>query len=137
MHRRVPAIALAAALLPAACLMGGRVDATAVRAANETKLAALSLLVQAQDPPGEHEPEIADVQRRVADARSDAVHRLGDTTLADMWTKMADPDGRLLGGFISRWRVRGTGFSQDVLNAEGARIGAAFDAILDEVGGGE
>ncbi len=131
-----PIAAAAAALVLAACLSGPPRQPEALQRAENLRVAALSLLVMAQDPPVEHESFVDDVEERLAAARDAARADPAQQRTVKAWDAMADPRGDLLGAFILKWRTADKGFPQAVLNAEGGRIRHAFDAIVEDLGGG-
>jgi hypothetical protein len=128
--------AFAAALLVSAVLLLAPACATispfseaAYERATSLKVESLALMELAVEPFEGHEKEVRELVLEVEKAYEFARGRPRNEISARQWEILADPDGNLLGGFLSRWE-RESALSNAFV-AEAKRIVAdAFDTII-------
>ncbi len=95
----------------------------------DMKVDALRLMEQAEEPAAEQERKITALRRDLDRAWEFAKGRPRNEHSSRQWELMRDPDGHLLGGFLSRWEQEGT--LGPVFISESQRlISLAFDAII-------
>ncbi|RMH36424.1 MAG: hypothetical protein D6690_05835 [Nitrospirae bacterium] len=106
-------------------------DPAALQTAIDLKNEALALIEKATDPPAAHLGEIQALRQKLAAALEEEKQRSGpDAVSVKQWELLADPNGNLLGGFLTKWETEGTGRSPEFLAGVKQLVGQAFDQII-------
>ena len=89
-----------------------------------------ALMAKAVEPFTDHSDSVAALRERLFDAlRSESARAENSESIAQ-WGLLADPQGALLGGFLTRWEQRGT-LGQLFINAKRTQVVAAFNIIIE------
>lgn len=104
-------------------------DATAYRDATSLKVDSLVIMSEATDPYKLHAQEVSVLKIKLDKAYEYAKGIPHNEITAQMWKKMIAPDQNLMGGFLKRWKSKGT-FSSFYIREEKKMIAHAFDDII-------
>ena len=126
---RTPAGGLLIALVFSACSVAG-FEQQAVDFAVDIKTEALALMDQATDDFANRSGEVTALRQRLSAASAFAAGRSNNTESITQWRLMADPNGNLLGGFLSRWEQGGQ-LSRAIIDGSKAQVSTGLDAIVD------
>ena len=131
MSRRRPPLALMAVLAVTACTLITPYDPTSYQHATNLKVEALLLIEKANDPPDVHRGEIEAFRTRLLQAY-EYERGKGDPNriTVEQWRRLADPDGGLMGGFVSKWLREKRGQSEAFRQGVSKNVGDAFDQII-------
>ncbi|KKM67826.1 hypothetical protein LCGC14_1467210 [marine sediment metagenome] len=89
-----------------------------------------ALMAKAVEPFTDHSDSVAALRERLLGAlRSESARAENSESIAQ-WGLLADPEGALLGGFLTRWEQRGT-LGQLFVNAKRTQVVAAFNIIIE------
>lgn len=106
-------------------------DPTSYKNATDLKAESLLLVQEATDPASKHADEINKVMLQL---QQDYEYEKGkgklNTITTQEWEKLANPKGRLLGGFLARWESQNQGLSPTVISDASKNISDAFDEII-------
>jgi hypothetical protein len=83
----------------------------------------------AGDAYSNHKPEVQDVKVRTEKAYEYEKGRPKNQVTTDMWKRMIDPKGGLLGGFLVLWEESGT-VSPAFVPEKKKQIASGFDEII-------
>jgi hypothetical protein len=127
---RPRAFALAIFACLAACSFIAPYDQAAYDKATGAKATALALMNKATDSYSLHQKD-ADAASLEIDKAYEYDHgRGGDNAeTIKQWEILKDPNGNLFGGFLRRWREKGS-FSHDYIDLKKPDIADAFDQII-------
>lgn len=126
------------AFLLAICLPGCRqltplFDSQAYNYAISLKVESAFLMKKAMSPYSEHADDIEELQKEIQKAYLYEKGRgevINSETL-QLWIKMMDENGALLGGFLKRWRdAEGGRLGQAIIENMTGQVGEAFDEII-------
>lgn len=125
---RTFALAIFACL--AACSFIAPYDQAAYDKATGAKATALALMNKATDSYSSHQKD-ADAASLEIDKAYEYDHGRGadNAETIKQWEILKDPNGNLFGGFLRRWREKGS-FSQDYIDLKKPDIANAFDQII-------
>ena len=124
-----PAGGLLVALVVSACSVAG-FEQQAVDFAVDIKTEALALMDQATDDFANHSGEVTALRQRMSAASAFAEGRSNNTESITQWQLMTDPNGNLLGGFLSRWEQRGQ-LSRAFIDGRKGQVSRGLDIIVD------
>ncbi|MEM6637244.1 MAG: hypothetical protein AAF667_15290 [Pseudomonadota bacterium] len=101
----------------------------AYRNATELKARSLDLVARSGEPYSRYSDEVADLALDVNAAYEYAAGLPDNRVVTNQWNILRDPDGNLLGGFITQWRESGTlsSFFREELSGQ---IAEGFDQII-------
>jgi hypothetical protein len=122
-------IGLVACLLVAACSLIAPYDQAAYDKATSVKAEALALMDKATSSYSSREKEIDQVKLDIDKAYEYDRGRASNTETIRQWELLRDPNAHLFGGFLRRWREKGS-FSQDYIVEKKKDIADAFDQII-------
>lgn len=103
---------------------------TSYRYATSLKPEALMLMGRATEEYASHAAEVDALMLKVEQAYEYVAGLPNNEETARQWEILKDPDGHLLGGFMSRWKDKGKLGAALVENAREDTVGPAFDAII-------
>ena len=89
-----------------------------------------ALMAQATEPFEDHSDSVEALRERLQDALRGEQARVDNRESVRQWTLLANPEGALLGGFLSRWETQGT-LGQLFINAKRTQVVAAFRIIIE------
>ena len=122
------AVAVLACL--AACSLIAPYDPVAYDKATGAKATALALMNKATDSYSSHQKDAEAVSLEVDKAYEYDRGRSADNAeTIKQWEILKDPNGHLFGGFLRRWREKGS-FGQDYIDLKRPDIADAFDQII-------
>ncbi len=98
--------------------------------ATSIKAESLVLIGKATEPYDQHAQAAAALMLNVDKAYEYAAGRPKNDISAEQWANIRDPEKKLLGGFLKRWKEQGQLRSAFVKEAE-AQIAKAFDQIIE------
>ncbi len=104
-------------------------DATAYRDATSLKVDSLLVMSEATTPYKLHEREVSKLKVKLAKAYEYVKGIPHNEISAQMWERILDPNKFLLGGFLERWKEKGslnTAFVKD----EKKQVSEGFDKII-------
>lgn len=106
-------------------------DPISLQNAIDLKVESLSLLDKAIDPPDAHTKEIHDLRLKLLKVLEYEKTR-GELNAVSIqqWEILIDPNGYLLGGFLTKWEIDGIGRNPAFLNGVKKSIIQAFDQII-------
>jgi hypothetical protein len=113
----------------AGCSLIAPYDQVAYDKATSTKAEALALMNKATASYASHEKQIDEVSVDLDKAYEYDRGRAKNIETVKQWDYLRDPDGRLFGHFIRRWRDRGT-LHPDYITEKKKDIADAFDQII-------
>lgn len=124
------AAALPALLLPAACAPSiSPYSHIAYQYGIDLKVDALRLMDDAEEPYEDHSRAIERLQTDLEKAYEFAKGRPLNEHSTAQWELMIDPEAHLLGGFLDRWKRRGS-LPRPFIAESKELIAAAFDTII-------
>ncbi|MDB6003070.1 MAG: hypothetical protein JWR15_57 [Prosthecobacter sp.] len=94
----------------------------------QLKSDSLEIMSKATDPYPLHALEAGALKNRLGAARDTEAKAKRNQAAIDLWAKMNDPAGGLLGGFLADWEKRGK-VSSAFIPEKKDEVGAAFDTI--------
>jgi len=122
-------IAIAACLVLAACSLIAPYDRAAYEHATNAKVDTLALMSKATGSYDEHEKDVEALVRQLDKAYEyDRGRQLNNITIAQ-WNVLRDPNRDLVGGFLEKWKVKGT-LSPIFIAEKKKQVGDAFDQII-------
>lgn len=102
---------------------------TAYRLATDSKVESLKLLDQAEMPFAESAKKIEELRTDLDKAYEFAKGRPRNEISTRQWEILLDPEGHLLGGFLSRWESEES-LNRPFITEAKQIISAAFDTII-------
>lgn len=93
------------------------------------KISSLRLIDRANEPYSDHAQDVESLMYEIDKAYEYAKGRPRNELSARQWKILKDPDGRLLGGFILRWKEQETLSPVFISEAKGV-ISDAFDTLI-------
>jgi hypothetical protein len=130
-----PGLSLAAALAVfafatlTACSTIAKYDQAAYEKATAAKAEALLLMDKATESYSSHRNEAEEVALTIEKAYQYDLGRNQNTETIRLWEILKNPDGNLFGGFLRRWRQKGS-FTPDAVALKKPDIAEAFDQII-------
>jgi hypothetical protein len=122
------ALAIFASL--AACSLIAPYDQVAYDKATGAKATALALMTKASDSYSSHQKDAEAASLEIDKAYEyDRGRGADNAETIKQWEILKDPNGHLFGGFLRRWREKGS-FSQDYIDLKKPDIADAFDQII-------
>ena len=122
-------IAAAACFLLAACSLIAPPDRAAYEHATNAKVDTLALMSKATRSYNEHEKDVEALVRQLDKAYEyDRGRQLNNITIAQ-WDILRDPNRDLVGGFLEKWKAKGT-LSATFVAEKKKQVGDAFDQII-------
>jgi hypothetical protein len=118
-----------AGIFLAACSFIAPYDQAAYDKATSTKAEALALMDKATSSYSSNEKQIDQVSVDIDKAYEYDRGREKNTETIKQWELLRDPNGHLFGGFVRRWREKGS-FKQDYIVEKKKDIADAFDQII-------
>lgn len=125
-HLLLPFLAI---LLLAGCSTIATYDKIAYDKATGAKAEALMLMDNATGSYAAHAKEVEAVKLTIAKAFEYDRGRSRNAETVAMWELLRAPDGNLFGGFLRRWREKGS-FKPDAIAIKKPDIEQAFDEII-------
>lgn len=125
--RSIPLVGAVFAL--AACSLISPYDQTAYEKATAAKAEALALMDRATSSYSAQRREIEAVSLDLDKAYEYDRGRPRNAETIEQWEILRDPDGHLFGGFIRRWREKGS-LNADYITEKKRDIAEAFDQII-------
>jgi hypothetical protein len=104
-------------------------DQYALAQAISVKVDALNLMDQATDDYQAHQKEIAALNTEIEKIYEYDKWRTKDSLTIKQWDILKNPDGHLLGGFLSNWKKHGKE-SSVFIGDKKIEVSAAFDQII-------
>ena len=106
-------------------------DAQAYKNATEFKAQANAILAKAIDPYSKHESAVEKLLLNVNSAYEYSAGIPKNKIATEQWQLLRDPSGKLLGGFIEKWKLSGNnGFGEVFVQETSSGIAKAFDYII-------
>jgi hypothetical protein len=105
-------------------------DDVAIKNATDFRVEVELLIDKAVDPPSKHEQSINFVRLRGKQAYEYARAKWSNDQSTRQWEIMLDEDRQMLGGFLSLWESRGSGFSLAFLSEVKKNILEGIDEIV-------
>jgi hypothetical protein len=96
----------------------------------DIKVESLAVMDQATDDFASHVDAVSRLRERMDAALTHAGGRDNNMESTQQWELMADPNGNLLGGFLSTWEQRGT-LSPSFIEEKKIQVGRGFDLIAE------
>lgn len=93
------------------------------------KVKSLRLMKQAAEPYANHKKEVNMLKQKLQIAYQYALGRPNNKITAHMWHLLINPQQNLLGGFLARWKEKGT-LSNTFIKENRKIIADAFDTII-------
>jgi ABC-type enterochelin transport system substrate-binding protein len=119
---------IALAALPA-CSTIAKFDQAAFEKATAAKAEALVLMDKATEPYGSHRDEAEKVSLTIEKAYQYDLGRNQNAETIGLWEILKNPDGNLFGGFLRRWKQKGS-LKPDAVAVKKPDIAEAFDQII-------
>lgn len=94
------------------------------------KVESLNLMDKAVDSSSIHTVEINDLIVKLDKAYEYEKSRPNNKITTEMWYKLKNPNGNLLGGFLAEWKRNGI-IGETYKNAKKKQISMAFDQIIE------
>ena len=104
-------------------------DATAYRDATSLKVDSLSVMSEATTPYKLHEKEVSTLEIKLAKAYEYVKGIPHNEISAQMWERILDPNKFLLGGFLERWKEKGS-LSATFVKDEKKQVSEGFNKII-------
>ena len=104
-------------------------DATAYRDATSLKVDSLLVMSEATTQYKLHEKEVVKLKIKLAKAYEYAKGIPHNEISAQMWERILDPNKFLLGGFLERWKEKGS-LSEAFVKDEKKQVSEVFDKII-------
>ena len=95
----------------------------------DLKVDALRTIERAEDPYVKHASRVESLQTRMQKAVEYARGRPNNDITTRQWEIMADPEGHMVGGFLTRWE-REDSLSWGFIREASQQIEAGFDTII-------
>ena len=95
----------------------------------DLKVDALRTMERAEEPFSKHEPRVESLQRQMKKAVEFARGRPNNSVTTRQWEIMVNPEGHMVGGFLTRWK-QDDSLSWGFIREASAQIEAGFDAII-------
>ena len=89
-----------------------------------------ALMAKAVEPFADHSDSVAALRERLLDALHAESARAKNNESIAQWGLLADPQGALLGGFLTRWEQEGV-LGQLFINAKRTQVVTAFRIIIE------
>ena len=121
---------LAALLLLASCRTITTYDQAAYEKATAAKAEALILMDKANDPFSTHQGEVELVLLTVDKAYEYDRGRARNNLTVKQWEVLRNPTGHLFGGFVRRWREKGS-LKPAYITEKRSDTAVAFDQIIE------
>jgi len=130
-RRHLPALLACAGMLAVLCGCStiATYDQISYEKATAAKAEALALMKEATTPYSNHRQEIAQVTLTLDKAYEYDRGRDLNAETVRLWQILRDPEGNLYGGFLRRWREKGT-LKLDAIEIKKPDIAEAFDQII-------
>ncbi len=103
---------------------------TALDHAELIKPEALALMDNAADSYNDYKVEVEQLMQKVDNAYQFAKSRENNDEAAKQWEVLKNPEGNLLGGFMSRWKFQEE-LSESFINVAKDLVRDAFDEIIE------
>ena len=116
-------------LLSVGCVVA-RFQQQSIDIAVDLRQQSTALMAQATEPFADHSDSVEALRERLRDALRGEQARVDNGESVRQWTLLADPEGALLGGFLSRWEAQGT-LGQLFINAKRTQVVTAFRIIIE------
>ena len=107
----------------------GKYDPFAYQYAVTLKVDSLALMDKATSSYSTNEPAIEALKREIEKAYEYANGKPKNSIVTKQWKIMKDPDRHLLGGFLVRWKDKGT-FSKAFIDEAKVNVSLGFDQII-------
>lgn len=119
------------AALAAACATRVHYDPASFKQATDLKTESLTLISKAGDVPTAHTAEIDSLRTQVT-AAYQYERAKGDANQITIkqWELLQDPNGHLVGGFLTKWQTEGVGQSPAFIQGTSKNVSEAFDLII-------
>ena len=117
-------------LLWLSCSSLSTFDQTTVDQAASIKTLALYLMGNADNPYNDFAPQVDDLKQMLNEAYQYSKNRTNNDETTKQWEVLINPDGNLLGGFLSRWKSQ-TKLSETFINQAKDLVRNGFDEIID------
>jgi hypothetical protein len=104
-------------------------DNVAYQKATSLKVDSLAIMDKATDPYLEYEEAVEELKVNIDKAYEYAKGRPKNELITKQWSIMRDPDRNLLGGFLKRWKDKGTLSGVFVTEAK-KNVSLGFDQII-------
>ena len=104
-------------------------DATAYRDATSLKVDSLAVMNEAATPYKLHRKEVSKLKVELAKAYEYVKGIPHNEISSQMWERLLDPKGFLLGGFLQRWKEKGS-LSPALVKDEEKQVSDGFDKII-------
>jgi len=128
--RRWPLV-LAATALAVGCATRIHYDPTSLKHATDLKTESLTLISKAGDVPTAHTAEIDTLRTKVTAAYEyERTKGQANAITVKQWEILQDPNGNLIGGFLTKWQTEGVGQSPAFIQGTSKNVGDAFDVIM-------
>lgn len=105
-------------------------NATAYEQATSLKVEARTLMDQATEPYDRHADDVRALELKLEKAHEFAKGRPKNALSARQWKLLKDPEGNLLGGFLTRWKDDST-LNAAYVREKKKQVTAAFDTIIE------
>jgi hypothetical protein len=122
-------LATSASVILASCSLIAPYDQAAYDKATSTKAEALALMDKAVRSYESQQKEIEQVSLDLDKAYEYDRGRDSNVETVKMWEILRDPNGHLFGGFLSRWKARGT-LHTEYIQEKRKAIADGFDQII-------
>ena len=134
LRRAWRAVAFLSLLAIAGCATIATHDRIAYEKATAAKAEALVLMDKAVEPYATHREAAEEVALTIEKAYQYDLGRKSNAETIRMWEILKNPEGNLFGGFLRRWKQKGS-FSRDAIALKKPDIADAFDQIIVLEGG--
>ncbi len=105
-------------------------DQTALDQATIIKTISLYLMGNATNPYNDFKPQIEDLKEQLNIAYKYEKGRTNNDESSKQWETLINPNGNLLGGFLSRWQSKNK-LSETFINQAKDLVRNGFDEIID------
>ena len=122
-------IPLAVLVLTSCTPLISQFDATAYRDATSLKVDSLAVMSEATTPYKLHGKEVSKLKVELAKAYEYVKGIPHNEISSQMWERLLDPKGFLLGGFLQRWKEKGS-LSPAFVKDEERQVSDGFDKII-------
>lgn len=109
--------------------IGPSQDTKVKETAVNLKVEASNLMAKATEPYSQHQAEAEKFQSDMDKAYEYAASIPKNQDTAQQWAIMKDPNGRLMGGFLKRWKEKST-LSATYIQEKQRQIAEGFDLII-------
>lgn len=123
-------LAVVAAVVCTGCSTIATFDRTAYEKATDAKAAALSAMSRATDSYASQQSVVTPLLLEVEQAYEYDRGRALNSITVQQWEILRNPDGHLLGGFLRRWREKGT-LRPAYIDEKKRDVADAFNTIID------